>query len=135
SPRARNRRATAPITNPVAPVTKTRTSAQDEAFGQRIVRREKKLAPPADPGASLDLGDDRVEAFPAQLAHRTANETRADDAFHDKAISRLELPSRAFDGDAARHTGTGRRAVDLALREDANVPRVGPGVLWRSGED
>src|SRR5438309_6394880 len=74
------------------PVTKTRTSAQDEAFRQRIVRRQKKLASPADPGAAFDLGHDRVAAFPAQVAHGTANEARADDALDDERLPGLSLP-------------------------------------------
>src|SRR5207253_7507617 len=103
------------------PVTKTRTSAQDEAFRQRIVRREKKLASPADPGAAFDLGHDRVAAFPAQLAHGTANEARADDALDDARLPPLELASRALHGDAAGHAGDGRRAADLALGAAATV--------------
>src|SRR5437867_12568443 len=117
------------------PVTKTNTSAQDEAFRQRIVRREKKLASPADPGAAFDLGHDRVAAFPAQVAHGTANEARADDALDDERLPRLELASRALDCDAAGHAGAGRRAVDLALGEVGDVAGVVSRGLWRSGED
>src|SRR2546425_12543653 len=81
SPRLRRRRATAPMTKPVAPVRNTLTAEysragaasrkrrrrqldppiqrarlpEDEALRQRVVGREEELAPAGDPRAALDL--------------------------------------------------------------------------------
>src|SRR5881628_3729148 len=147
SPRLLRRRATAPMTKPVAPVRKTLTAAysraspvreasrprphprarlpQDEALGERVVGREEKLAPARDPRAALDLGNNRVLALPAKLARDAPGEASSQDALHDERPVRCEATPRALDRDAPGDAGPGGGAIDLALSEDAHVPRVG----------
>src|SRR6266550_154448 len=95
--------------------------AKDEPLRKRIVGREPELAPPGDPRAALHLGNNGLVTLPAQAAHRAADKARAEDALDDEGRCVGEAPSRALDRHARRHAGPGRRAVDLALGEHADV--------------
>src|SRR5438093_6971327 len=112
-----------------------RASTKYEALGERVVRRDKELAAPGDPRASLDLGHDRVIALPSELARDATGEACADDALDDEGAARGETSARPLDGDPRRHAGAGRGSIDLALGEDADVARIGARAECRSGED
>src|SRR2546426_7556385 len=85
-----------------------RASTKYEALGERVVRRDEKLAPPGDPRASLDLGHDRVIALPSELARDATGEAGADDALDDEGAACGETPARPFNSDPRRHAGACR---------------------------
>ena len=56
-----------------------------------------------------------------RAGHR-AGETRADDAFEDACLTSRDLALGMHGGEPRGDAGAGRRAVDLGLREHADVP-------------
>src|SRR5581483_10281658 len=109
--------------------------AEDESLRERVVRIEPELAAARDPGTALDLGDDRGVRTEGRLARDAAGEAGADDALDHEWLPDRQAAARVLERDAPRDAGAGGRAVDLAVREHADVARISAGAERRAGED
>src|SRR5581483_2110878 len=84
---------------------------------------------------ALDLGDDRGVRTEGRLARDAAGEAGADDALDHEWLPDRQAAARVLERDAPRDAGAGGRAVDLAVREHADVARISAGAERRAGED
>src|SRR5919204_6493737 len=110
-------------------------SAEYETVGKGIVGCNEELAPSGDPRASFDLRHDCCVALPLELARDASGEACADDALDHEWLTRSQTPTRPLDRDTRRDAGPRRRPVDLALRKNADVARVGARSERGPGED
>src|SRR5918996_2950758 len=96
--------------------------AEEEALAEGVVRVEGELVRGRAPGAALDLGDDRGAAGDLGVPDDPGAELRPDHALVDELLAAREFAGALEKREARGGAAPARRAVDLAVGEDGDVP-------------